>query len=86
MRTTLDLEDTLIREAKAYAAREGKSLTRIIEEALAARLREENIEHATAQTQSLPVWHGKGGLRSGVVNPASHKHLLDLIDDTEQAL
>lgn len=34
MRTTLDFEDALIRAAKARAAREGKSLTRLVEEAL----------------------------------------------------
>jgi plasmid stability protein len=34
MRTTLDFEDGLIRAAKARAAREGRSLTRLVEEAL----------------------------------------------------
>ncbi len=34
MRTTLDFEDALLRSAKARAAREGKSLTRLIEDAL----------------------------------------------------
>ena len=34
MRTTLDFEDDLIRRAKARAANEGVSLTRLVEDAL----------------------------------------------------
>ena len=34
MRTTLDLEDRLLRDAKRRAAHEGRTLTRIIEDAL----------------------------------------------------
>jgi hypothetical protein len=34
MRTTLDLEDRLLREAKKRAAEEGRPLTRLIEDAL----------------------------------------------------
>ena len=39
MRTTLDIDDNLLKEAKQLAAREHTSLTRLIEEGLAARLR-----------------------------------------------
>lgn len=39
MRTTLDLDDELLREAKARAAREGESLTRFIDRALRVYLR-----------------------------------------------
>jgi hypothetical protein len=38
MRTTLDLDDHLLRKAKQAAAREGKTLTRVIEDALRERL------------------------------------------------
>jgi hypothetical protein len=38
MRTTLDLDDAVLRAAKKRAAEEGKTLTRLIEEALRARL------------------------------------------------
>ncbi|MDQ7844545.1 MAG: type II toxin-antitoxin system VapB family antitoxin [Armatimonadota bacterium] len=34
MRTTLNLDDSLIREAKKRAAREGRTLTSLLEEAL----------------------------------------------------
>ena len=46
MRTTLDLNDTLVRRAKALAAERGTSLTQLIEEAL--RLASEmKDEHGT---------------------------------------
>jgi len=38
MRTTLDLNDALLRQAKKLAADEGKTLTRVVEEALRERL------------------------------------------------
>jgi hypothetical protein len=38
MRTTLDIDDTVLRQAKKLAAEEGKTLTRIVEEALRDRL------------------------------------------------
>ncbi len=39
MRTTLDFDDALLKEAKKRAAEEGKTLTRFIEEAIRERLR-----------------------------------------------
>jgi len=38
MRTTLDIDDSVLRQAKKLAAEENKSLTRIIEEALREKL------------------------------------------------
>jgi hypothetical protein len=38
MRTTLDIDDAVLRQAKRLAAEEGKSLTRVIEEALREHL------------------------------------------------
>jgi hypothetical protein len=38
MRTTLDIDDSVLRQAKKLAAEENKTLTRIIEEALRVRL------------------------------------------------
>ena len=38
MRTTIDIDDSVLRKAKKLAAEEGKSLTRIVEEALRERL------------------------------------------------
>lgn len=38
MRTTLDIDDHVLRQAKQLAAMEGKTLTRIVEEALRERI------------------------------------------------
>ncbi len=38
MRTTLDIDDHVLRRAKQLAAQEGKTLTRIVEEALRERV------------------------------------------------
>lgn len=38
MRTTLDIDDHVLRQAKRLAAREGTTLTRIVEEALRERV------------------------------------------------
>jgi hypothetical protein len=38
MRTTLDLDDVVLRQAKKLAAEEGKTLTRVVEEALRDRV------------------------------------------------
>jgi len=39
MRTTLDIEDNVLSQAKQLAAQEGKTLTRLVEEALRDRIR-----------------------------------------------
>jgi hypothetical protein len=38
MRTTLDIDDAVLRQAKKIAAEEGKTLTRVVEEALRERI------------------------------------------------
>ena len=38
MRTTLDIDDHVLRRAKQVAAQEGKTLTRVVEEALRERV------------------------------------------------
>lgn len=63
MKTTLDLNDALITEAKALAAREHVTLTRLIEEALQLRLR---AQRKTGVRVRLPVFRGKGGLAAGL--------------------
>jgi hypothetical protein len=78
MKTTLDLDDDLLVKAKAQAAVERTSLTRLIEEGLALRLRR-SVRKAAALPR-LPVYRGKGGLVPGV-NPLSNRALLDAADD-----
>lgn len=73
MKTTLDLNDTLLAEAKALAARQHTTLTRLIEEGLLLRLRR---QRAPARPVCLPVYRGKGGLRPGL-DGLNNKALLD---------
>ena len=79
MKTTLDLNDQLLADAKALAARQRTSLTRVIEEGLHLRLR---AQAAPAKRRSvrLPVFKGRGGLVAGV-DPLSNRALLDALGD-----
>jgi len=76
MRTTIRLDDDLLREAKAYAAANGSSLTAVIEDALRERLarRREPPRRVT-----LPVFRGGGGLQPGV-DLDDTASLLDLLE------
>ena len=79
MKTTLDINDTLLANAKALAARKRTSLTRLIEEGLQLRLR--SSPRATrAGKRKIPVFRGRGGLVAGL-NPSSNKAMLDAADD-----
>ncbi len=81
MRTTLNLDDALLMEAKALAARERLSLTRLIEQGLALRLR---LAAAPSPTRAapicLPVHQGRGGLSAAVADPSRNVALLDAAD------
>ena len=61
VRTTLDLNDDLLADAKALAAREKLTLTRLIEEGLALRLRQHRRQLAPAACLPLPVHQGERG-------------------------
>lgn len=79
MKTTLNIDDRLLAQAKAAAARERKSLTRLIEEGLALRLRPPT-KTAGKVRAVLPVFPGTGGLRPGI-DPCSNKSMLDAADE-----
>ncbi|MCU7374264.1 DUF6364 family protein [Paucibacter sp. O1-1] len=79
MKTTLDLNDQLLANAKALAAQQRTSLTRLIEEGLQLRLRCKIDAPARGQTR-LPVFNGQGGLVAGV-EPRSNKALLEALGD-----
>ncbi len=76
MKTTLDLDDALLTRAKALAAQQRTSLTRLIEEGLQLRLR---AQRAPAKAQPLPVYRGRGGLVPGL-DATSNKAMLDAAD------
>lgn len=79
MKTTLDLNDQLLADAKALAAQQRTSLTRLIEEGLQMRLRAQ-AQAGKRSVVRLPVFNGRGGLVAGV-NPLSNKAMLDALGD-----
>ena len=79
MKTTLDINDALLADAKALAARQQTSLTRLIEEGLQLRLRSPRSPRSRAKV-TIPVFQGKGGLVAGI-DPSSNKSMLDAADD-----
>ena len=79
MKTTLDLNDQLLADAKALAAQQRTSLTRVIEEGMQLRLRASAAE-PPKPPKRLPVFHGRGGLVAGV-DPCSNKAMLDALGD-----
>ncbi len=79
MKTPLNLNDALPASAKALAAQQQTSLTRVIEEGLQLRLRAvQPVNKPTAR--SIPLLNGRGGLVAGL-DSTSNKALLDAADD-----
>jgi hypothetical protein len=79
MKTTLDLRDDLLTRAKSLAARERTSLTKIIEEALALRLRRQRPKPGDGTPPELPRSSRRGGLRPGI-DGTSNRSLFDAAD------
>jgi len=79
MKTTLNIQDTLLVEAKALAALQRTTLTRLIEEGLRMCLRA--AERLSPQTgrKPMPVFYGKGGLATDL-SGLSTRELLDRLD------
>ena len=69
MKTTLNIHDTLLQEAKAFAAQQRTTLTRLIEEGLRLRLQPKPVDTRAAKTAiklpTLPSKKGRG-LQPGV--------------------
>jgi hypothetical protein len=83
MRTTIRLDDQLLREAKSYAARTGRTLTAVIEDSLRAALQRADAQ--AAGEESLPVFRPQGarGVRNGV-DLADSSSLLELMEGRER--
>jgi len=79
MKTTLDINDSLLATAKSLAAQQQTTLTRLIEEGLQLRLRSAQVA-PKARKRNIPVFKGRGGLVVGL-NPLSNKAMLDAADD-----
>jgi hypothetical protein len=77
MRTTVRLDDDLLKEAKVHAAERGITLTQLIDESLRERLavrpRRASVEPFRLTT------YGKGGVRPGV-DLDDNRATRDLID------
>jgi hypothetical protein len=74
MKTTLDIDDQILAKAKAVAARERTTLTRLVEEGLSLRLR--------TTRPALPVFDGTGGVVKGT-DPRSNQSLYDAADEDD---
>lgn len=74
MRTTMNLPDALLSQAKRQAAAEGRTLTSLVEEALRARLGMVNAQVRT--TVELPSWEG-GGFLVDITDPDAMWEALD---------
>ena len=80
MRTTVRLDEPLLREVKSEAARLGMSLTAVIEEALRERLARTASAAERPSRVRLPTFRGQG-LAPGVDLDDSAA-LLDLMNET----
>ena len=77
MRTTVDLDDALLAEAKLLARRSGKTLSAVVEDALRERLARRNAQPERAPVRLPTV--GGNGLLPGVDldNSAALRDLMD---------
>lgn len=77
MRTTIRIDDQLYRELKANAARSGRTVAAVLEDAVRRGLRTEKPESAPRyMVQAL----GEGGLRPGV-DLSSNAGLVEALDE-----
>ena len=85
MRTTLDIEDALLRKAKSFAAQAHISLTGLIEESLSLHMRAAQTATTSKVRPRLPVYAGRGGLQPTIRDALSQRALLDAADESDIA-
>lgn len=83
MRTTLDIDDALLMQAKSFAANEHTSLTRLIEESLSLRLHAGQTATSKEVRRPLPFYAGRGGLHATINDTLSQRDLLDAADEMD---
>ncbi len=85
MRTTVSIDDELLRSARALALQEGRSMSAIIEDALRLLLASQSAG-AASRPVDLPVYGGSG-LQPGVdlENKEALAELLDAHEDLRAA-
>jgi hypothetical protein len=79
--TTLRVHEALLRRAKAYAQRNGSTLTAVMEAALSTYLADADRARADTAAVELPAF-GRGGVRAGV-NLDDTSALLDIMDGVD---
>ena len=79
MRTTIDIHDPLLERAKQFAARRGKSLADIVNDALTEQLGREEQPMPVVQPFRLLTF-GHGGTRPGI-DLNSNASTQDAMDD-----
>jgi hypothetical protein len=84
MQTTLRLDDELFRRAKAQAAAEGISLTKLVEEAIQEHL-DKPVPAPRRRRLRLPVSTSAGGLAPGFSTLEEAIAAADLADDQRRA-
>ena len=77
MRTTVDVQDELLREAKERAARSGRTLGQVVDDALRSLFQRADTAAARGPIE-LPTFRG-GGLQAGV-DLEDSAALLDLME------
>ena len=82
MRTTIKLDDDLLVEARSIAARTGRTLADVVEEAVRDSFARRRQARERSTPPALPSF-GDGGLRTGVDLDDSAA-LLDLMDGLER--
>lgn len=82
MRTTVDLPDELLIQARRRAADEGTTLTALLADGLRLRLAP-RVPPAAVQ-RPLPVSRNRGGVQQWI-DPGSNASLLDAADDDSAA-
>jgi len=82
MRTTVDLPDDLLTQARRRAADEGTTLTALLADGL--RLRLARCVPAASARRPLPTSRNRGGMQSWI-DPGSNASLLDAADDDSAA-
>jgi hypothetical protein len=79
MRTTVRLDERLLRQAKAVAAEERRTLTAVIDDALRQFLARRSAPRSKRERVELIILPGQGGLQPGV-DLDDTAALLDLMD------
>ena len=84
MRTTVNIDDALLAEAKSVAARTHRSLGSVFEEALRVLLIERAEARNSTEPFSLPVGRATSGVWPGV-DLEDKEHLAELLEDNRRS-